>query len=236
MTGPGTAAALAALPAWARLVGRSVLFSGLSGEELDRALDFFFARVRDYPQGALLHRADEPVQAFGLVLEGVVQVYMNDIHGGRLLMASVPPGETFGESMCFLRQPEPSVYMRAAEPVVLLHMRTDRVLDDGDGLERELQRRFISMLARRTLDMNSRIQILSKRTLRGKLVAFFTEWARRSGSATFSVPFDRASMADYLGTDRAALSRELSRMRREGVIDFYKNSFRVTYIPAEEED
>ncbi|MBQ2118632.1 MAG: winged helix-turn-helix domain-containing protein, partial [Clostridia bacterium] len=75
--------------------------------------------------------------------------------------------------------------------------------------------------------MNSRIQILSKLTLREKLLTFFSDQAKKSGADTFSVPLDRKDMATYLGADRSALSRELSRMKREGLIDYYRNSFRI---------
>ena len=89
------------------------------------------------------------------------------------------------------------------------------------------------MLAARTLAMNSRIQILAKTNLRDKLAAFFTEYAREYGGGSFTVPFDRAGMAAYLGADRSALSRELSRLRREGKIEYHKNTFRLLAKPSE---
>ena len=81
------------------------------------------------------------------------------------------------------------------------------------------------MLAERTLKMNDRIQILSRMSIREKLRAFFTECARDAGSGRFTVPFDRAGMAAYLGVDRSALSRELSRMQHDGEIMYHKKEF-----------
>jgi len=83
------------------------------------------------------------------------------------------------------------------------------------------------MLAERTLRMNDRVQILSRPLLRDKLTTFFAQCEHRYGSKTFRVPFDRAGMALYLGVNRSALSRELSDMQAEGLIDFYRNSFRI---------
>ena len=97
-------------------------------------------------------------------------------------------------------------------------------------LQFQLQARFTAMLARRTLRMNDRIQILSRGSLREKLNAFFAECARDAGGPVFDLPFDRAGMAAYLGADRSALSRELSRMAREGVVRYRKNHFEL--IPA----
>ena len=86
--------------------------------------------------------------------------------------------------------------------------------------------RFVTMLAGRTLAMNDRIQILSRPTLRGRYV-------RRAGKC-FAIPFDRADMAAYLGTDRSALSRELGRMQREGLLRFRKNRFEILRTMDEE--
>jgi len=210
------------------ICGASPLFSDLSGEALSRALRFFAAAEKRYAQGSLLQQAGAPMPCFGLVLAGVVQVHMDDINGGTMILASVGPGETFGESLCFLRIPEVPVRICAAEDACVLWLRPDAVRAGArDDWSRELVNRFISMLAERTLSMNNRIQILSKKSLREKLIAFFTEYSHKFGSAVFSVPFDRSSMAAYLGTERSALSRELSRMKAEGLIDYYRNSFRL---------
>ena len=94
-------------------------------------------------------------------------------------------------------------------------------------LEALLQQRFTAMLARRTLQMNDRIQILSRAGIREKLMAFFTECARDAGSSAFDIPFDRAGMAAYLGVDRSALSRMLSQLQAQGVLRYRKNHFEL---------
>ena len=86
--------------------------------------------------------------------------------------------------------------------------------------------RFIRMLAAKTLSMNDRIQVLSKPTLREKLMTMLTQFSTREGR-NFNLPFDRNAMAVYLGVNRSALSRELGKMKQEGRIDFYKNSFTI---------
>lgn len=204
------------------------LFSGLGEEALTRALSFFGARKVLFRRGEFLHRAGEPLTCFGLVLEGAVQVAGDDRDGNRMIMATVSPGETFGESLCFLGVREAPVYITAAEDCAVLRLSPESLSRAGaDPQEAEFSRRFTAMLAARTLRMNDRIQILSRLTLRGKLIAFFSDQAKKNGSDTFSIPLDRADMAAYLGADRSALSRELSRMKREGLIDYYRNSFRL---------
>ena len=207
------------------------LFSGLSGKKLETALDFFDACIRIYKKGQMLHIAGDRLAFFGLVLSGTVQVYEDDIDGNQMIMNNVTAGHTFGESLCYLRC-ESRIYIKALTDCRILAMapvhvnRYDRKMSDTEAAFSE---RFTAMLAERTLAMNRRIQILSKLTLREKLITFFTEYSQKADGegGYFTVPFQRDDMAVYLGTNRSALSRELSKMKKEGVIDFERNRFRI---------
>ncbi len=206
------------------------LFAGMQEEEVRYTLSLLAGEERQYSRGAFLHHAGEPLHRFGLVLSGCVGVYADDLDGNQVQMASVGPGETFGESLCYLRLAHAPVYILAVEDSDLLWLHTDAfrtIGETGDARIFPIYHRFVSMLAGRTLAMNDRIQILSKIRLRDKLLTFFAQYARHNGRDTFTIPFDRAGLALYLGTDRAALSRELSAMQKEGLIEFYRNSFRI---------
>ena len=203
------------------------LFAGLSPAERRYALDYFSARRQRYAKGGFLHRITFPLPRFGLVLEGTVQVCRDDIDGHQMIMNNVGPGGTFGESYCYLGTDAP-IYIRATQETEVLWLSTDRIKQPprpGQPLDQELANRFVAALARRTLEMNRRIQILSKTSLRGKLIAFLTQYAPAQ-DRPFSVPFDRASMAAFLGADRSALSHELGRMPAERTPTFHRNIFR----------
>ena len=203
------------------------LFAGLSDEDISSALEYFSAKVKNYRKGELLHRFGEKLRSFGVVLSGTVQVFTDDISGHQMMMAIVTEGGSFGESLCYLAVEEAPVYICAAEDCEILWLSAERLHNISENeFEHDLKNRFISDLAQRALDMNRRIQILSKHLLRDKLITFFTDYARTYGTKPFSVPFDRSGMAIYLGSDRSALSRELSAMKREGIIDYNKNIFR----------
>ncbi len=200
------------------------LFSDLSESDFQYALRFFSAETRSHDKGDFLNRPGFPLPAFGLLLEGNVQVYMVDIDGQEMIMANVAVGDTFGESLWYLGLDAP-VYIRALSECKILWLNPESIRNQTlhQALDAQFASRFTAMLARRTLSMNDRIQILSKATLRQKLIAFFTQYAQRSGKNSFTVPFNRSDMAAYLGSERSALSRELSRMRNEKIIDFHKN-------------
>lgn len=213
------------------IIRSCILFSGLNSEDYDYALRFFSCRRKFFEKGQILKEPGSALSCFGLVLSGNIQVGLDDIDGRQMILATVSPGDTFGESLCFLGR-ETGVYIQAASDSSVLTMSTDRMRfgsKSPDPRDAMLTNRFTAMLASRTLAMNDRLQILSRLTIREKLITFFSQWAVKSASHSFTIPFDRATMASYLGTDRSALSRELSKMRREGLIAFEKNMFTINF-------
>ena len=205
------------------------LFSGLSDEECREALSRLKATASCYRKGEILRAAGTSLSSFGLVTRGVVQVFMDDINGDQIIMATAHEGRTFGESLSFLRVSEIPVSIYAAEDCEVLWLNPEGLENThcGDRLGIDLYHRFVATLAERALDMNDRIQVLSKLTLREKLLTLFSQYANKNGSRTFSLPLNREQLAAYLGVNRSALSRELCRMRDEKIIEFYKNTFKI---------
>ena len=249
------------------------LLKGLSDEELPAALSFFHAAVKSFRKGEYLKTPGSggALSFFGLVLSGTVLVYMDDLDGNRMVMASVGEGMTFGESLCFLGKPSP-VYIQAGsdarvllmdckslrgkDPSLALGMTekagmtewaamtewagraewagktekaaiTEKAGRNEEALADRLRDSFLAMICERTLSMNNRIQVLSKLTLREKILTFLSEMPEAASGKPFVIPMNREDMAAYLGANRSAISRELSALKKEGVLDYYKNTFRI---------
>lgn len=211
-----------------KIIESSELFRNMGSEEINRAMEIFDAEIRTYTKGEFLHNPHSELRKFGLVISGIVQVCIDDIDGNRIIMAEVTPGKTFGESLCFLGIKDSPVFIYSSEPSEILWLSV-RILfnSDSDEFGAELRKRFTAMLAARTLAMNDRIQVLSKIKLRDKLITYFNQKSEAAGSLTFQIPVNRDDLASYIGTNRSALSRELSQMKKDGLIDFYKNTFRI---------
>lgn len=202
------------------------LFRGLEGERLEYALAYFDAKRVEYPRGVFIRAVTDVFSFFGLVLSGTVEICHASERGERTIMATVGAGQTFGESLCYLGR-ESTVYAVAQTDVVLLRLRCDRLRQmPAREADLKLAGRFCAMLAERTLSMNGRIQILSRTTIRDKVTELLEQEGAHRG-AWITLSLDREGMAAYLGVDRASLSRELSRMQKEGLLEFRKNRFRL---------
>ena len=204
------------------------LFRGLDADRFERQMKVMKAEKAHSERGGMLQAAGEPIRRFGIVLSGAVQVCVDDIEGNRMIMAEVAPGNSFAESLCFLRTKESPVYIFASEESDLLWLSTERLFSDpGDAFLSELQQRFTAALAAKALTMNNRIQVLSRLSLRGKLTAYFTELAAAQGSGVIRLPMNREDTAAYIGANRSALSRDLARMKDDGLIDYRKTEIRI---------
>ncbi len=215
-------------PAYEKVMKKSIFLGGLSGEELDYAVDFFGGYAESFKAGEILLAVGMPLTRFGMVMSGFVQVCMDDAAGNQMIMAGVPPGETFAEALCYFHVQESPLYIKAMSDSEIMWFNTEAVRKPSlSQREADLVNRLIAVYAERALRQNNRIQVLSKKHLRDKVMTMLTQRSVQMKSRTFEIPFDRSDMAVYLGCDRAALSRELSAMKREGLIDYYKNSFKL---------
>ena len=217
VTSPGGQTFVGLTAADCRLLADCPLFEGLRGEALENTLRFWDAHILPFRRGDRLSREGGPQPWFGLVLSGAVEVSMDDADGRRMIMAAAQPGDTFGEALHYLGGVS-EVHICGMEDGRVLLLRGAR-LHAPDAPAEALQR-FSAMLARRALRMNDRIQVLSRPTIRARVMALFALLVRDSGARSFVLPFGREDMAAYLAVDRSALSRELSKMRREGLVDW----------------
>lgn len=210
------------------IICRSPLFAGMSAREAEEAVALLGGFTAEYRKGELLHRPGEAMRSFGLVLRGTVQACCDGFDGSRMIMAEVRPGTTFGEALCFLKIENSPVYIFASEDCGILWLSPATLYSGStDAKLSEMQRRFASLLAARTLSMNDRIQILSRLTIREKLSVYFNEMTEGGKRSEFTITLSRQDLAAYVGADRAALSRELSRMKRDGLIDYSGKTFRL---------
>ncbi len=202
------------------------LFKGFDEEKLNNALKILSAKKEGYPKNTTIISAGTKSNRFGVVLEGIVQVSFLDIDGNSVLVANLPSGDTFGEALCWVETKESPFTITAFSDTEVLWLCPDKLREaSSDETACLLKNNYLSLLAHKTLSMNNRVQILSKPTLRQKIITYLSQVSNLKGTKSFEIPFDRESLALYLGANRSALSRELSNMEKEGIIEFNKNTF-----------
>ena len=203
------------------------LFNGLTPEELQTLLAQLGAVMRSYGKGEALVLAGEPNRRVGIVLSGELEAYRPGPQGTRIPITHMEPGGVFGDVLSGSSLASPVTVMASVPCEVLLISYERLLLSDGSPAHQQTLRNLVRTISDKYFSLSRRIDLLVLKSLRAKVCAYLLSEAERAGSLTFSIPFSRIQLADYLNCDRSALSRELSQMQRDGLLDTYKSSFKL---------
>lgn len=210
----------------------SPLFQGLSPADLDALAAAGLLRQKTFAKHIVIFRAGSQVQEIGVVVQGTVHIENLDLWGTKSILSSISAGQAFAETYAFCGDAL-MVDAVAAEDCTVLLLST-RVLSDArvsPAVRDTLLRNLLAVSMRKSLSLSQRIFCTTPKTVRGRLLTYFSAQAAKAGGLEFDVPFNRQQMADYLNLDRSALSKELCKMRDEGLLEFEKNHFRLNELP-----
>ena len=206
------------------------LFQGLDREEINEVLQKFHGLIKHFPKSDYIYLAGDCVENLCVVLEGTVQMIKEDIWGEKSIIANLGAGSVFAENFLGQLGDRSSVSYFVASDSEVLMLPLGRTLFDTTTSSKASQRlicNIVSILADNNTRLIEKTEILCKKTLRSKILAYLEQEARNHGCRSFTIPFNRTDLANYLDADRSALTRELARMKEEGLIDFTKNSFEL---------
>ena len=206
------------------------LFQGLDREEINEVLQKFHGLIKHFPKSDYIYLAGDCVENLCVVLEGTVQMIKEDIWGEKSIIANLGAGSVFAENFLGQLGDRSSVSYFVASDSEVLMLPLGRTLFDSDTSSKASQRlicNIVSILADNNTRLIEKTEILCKKTLRSKILAYLEQEARNHGCRSFTIPFNRTDLANYLDADRSALTRELARKKEEGLIDFTKNNFEL---------
>jgi len=206
------------------------LFSGIEEQDLDSLLNCLSAKIRSYKANASIFSEGDAAEFVGIVLSGEVQVVKDDYFGNRNIVAFISEGQLFGEAFACADVSILPVSVLATSncTIMLIHYR--KILTTCSScctFHSKLIYNMLRVVANKNVILNQKIEFISKRTTKEKLMAYLASEAKKVGSNSFSIPFNRQELADYLYVDRSAMSNELSKLRNEGVLEFNKDKFRL---------
>ena len=220
----------------AQQLQKTMLFRGLTDSEIAEALQVLEAHEKRYEKGETLLTAGSVTERMGLVLEGSVTIESNDAWGNRTIISHVGCGQVFAETYALLENEHMLVDVTASENCRILFLRNGRI-QSLQNSQNPWALKYITNLL--TISMNKNL-ILSGRsfhtapkTIRGRVMAYLNSVSLQRHSREFDIPFDRQQLADYLNLERSALSKELGKMQKDGLISCRKNHFIILQTGSE---
>lgn len=206
------------------------LFDGVNARDLRAMLGCLGGRTQDFDRGEAIFAAGSRAECVGIVLSGAAQVVMDDFYGNRTIHSRVEPGGMFGEAFACAGVDRLPVTVEGVRPGRVMVIRLRRITETCSNaceFHNRMVMNLLKAMAAKNLQLNRKIEITSRRTTREKLMAYLMNQARLAQSGSFTIPFDRQALADYLCVERSALSAEIGRLRREGVLESEKSHFKL---------
>ena len=212
------------------LLKKCPLFENIDDESLLRMLHCLGARIEFFDKKYTIFAEGNPAKYIGIVLSGEVQMVQVDYYGNRSIISVIGERELFAEAFAAAEVRALPVSAIANEPSEIMLIECAHILhtcQNNCGFHQTLIYNLMKDLALKTLTFHQRIEITSKRTTREKLLTFLSLEAAKVGKNSFEIGFDRQELADYLEVERSGLSAEISKLKKEGVIENRKNHFKL---------
>ena len=209
---------------------RSPLFLGIRPEDMDAMLGCIGYHVREYKKGEIIAFEAETINHVGLVMKGSVDMIKEDVWGNRTMLLRSYAEDVFGETFACGEDSLSVVTFVAAEDSKVMFLSFCRVMHTCTHaciFHQTLIENMVRIIARKNRELMRKIEVVSKKTLREKILAYLSIQSQAQGASRFEIPLGRVEWAEYLCADRSALTRELSKMKDEGLIDYQRNWFEI---------
>ncbi|WP_340147270.1 Crp/Fnr family transcriptional regulator [Ruminiclostridium josui] len=178
----------------------------------------------------MLLLAGDKVSSVGIILSGSAQIVKEDIMGNRNIVSEIGVADMFGEAFACANVSKSPVTVLTTTGCTVMYIKFSRIIttcSSACSFHTMLISNMLSLIAQKNIFLNNKIDILSQRSIREKLMAYFSMQIQKSGKNRFRIPFSRDELADFLCINRSALSRELSKMKQENILDFDRNEFEI---------
>lgn len=211
-----------------QVLAQCPLFDGIRVEDIHAMMGCIDGRTVSVLKGQHVFHEGDPAVNVGMVLSGAVRMVREDFYGNRSIVAHIGPSGLFGETYACAGITALPISVVADTDSVLLLMDCRRIsvsCSNACAFHNRIVFNLLKLVAEKNLVFDQKIQVTSKRTTRDKLMAYLLNQAKLQGSNSFTIPYDRQELADYLEVDRSGLSAEISKLRKEGILESEKSRF-----------
>ncbi|MBQ7760613.1 MAG: Crp/Fnr family transcriptional regulator [Clostridia bacterium] len=214
---------------YSEILKKCILFKDIDEDSLISMLSCINARIREYNKNELIFTEGSSADKIGIVLSGTVQVERVDYYGNRSILTSIKSSQIFGESFaCSGKKFLVDIIATERCEVMLIDIhRAIHTCSNACDFHNKLIFNLLKAVANKNLILNKKIEATSKRTTKEKLLSYLSIVAKEEGRNSFTIPFDRQELADYLEVDRSGLSKEIGKLRAEGILESKGSYFKL---------
>ena len=204
------------------------LFENVSNNEVLELLKCIGIKTKVFRKNAFILKAGSKIDYLAVILGGNAVMSKTDSFGKQTVIEELKMNDIFGHNIVCCGLDKSPVDVIAENECEVLFLPFEKVVTPCEKLcpyHLQLIKNVMKMISKRNSLLNDKIDIIGQKTTRDKILALLETY--RNGQKVFSIPYSREEMAKFLCVDRSAMSRELCRMRDEGILKFSKNHFEI---------
>ncbi|TDT61308.1 Crp/Fnr family transcriptional regulator [Fonticella tunisiensis] len=220
---------------WLKKLSSCILFKEMSADDINAIFHCMNPKVKCYRKNDNIVISGEKLEEIGIILFGQATVFKENAAGDRVIMSVIGPGEMFGEIAAFSGigvWPATVMAQGQCEVMFIPHEKIAKRCETSCASHSILISNMLSIISEKAYMLNRKVEYLTIRSIRGKISAYFLEQYKKAGTAVIRMPLNRNELADFLNVSRPSLSREMCRMRDEGIIEFHRESVKIKDIEA----
>lgn len=206
------------------------LFEDINEDQIINLLKCLNGRLVTYTKGEFICREDDIINYTGIVLDGRIEISKDGIEGNKSIIDVLETADIFGEVIASTGAKKSIVNVVAIEETKIVFIDFNKILyqcSNNCNYHTRLISNMLKIIAEKNITLNKKLELLMIKSMRERLSYFLYSKYKEHNSLSFVLNFNRGEMAQYLNLSRPSMCRELSRMKEEGIIDYYKNSFKI---------
>lgn len=206
------------------------LFENIHPQDISEMMTCLAAKTVAYKKDSFIRYEGDSADFIGIVQNGTVQILQDDFNGNRSIISAFGPGNLFAETFACAAIPTLPVSILAATDCSILFLDIQKLLNpctQACYFHSKLIQNLLKIVSRKNMLLNQKLGYISHKTTSEKIMAYLCDQAKENHSPAFTIPFNRQALADYLGVERSALSAEISKLKRQGVLETNRSYFKL---------
>lgn len=212
------------------IINNCALFRKIGEVEFGHLMKCLGAQIKSYQEDAYIFLTGEEINFIGIVITGVIEIMKENLSGNKHILAFLGPSDMFAEGIvCTVKRISP-VTVRVKEDAKVLFIPYERIVNscgNSCSFHINLIQNMMIILGEKNVNLNRKLELLTLKGMREKIASYLLNESSTRGSSMFQIMLNRNELADYLNVSRTSMCRELARMKEEGLIDYYGNSFKL---------
>ena len=213
-----------------KIIKNNQLFDNIREDEIKQIIKCSNAQIVEYENNQVVFRKDDIIKKLGIVIEGQFNLISQKYSGARVIVTTLEQNDLFGEALVFStlnKAPYDLISSGRSRALIFPYNVFFAMCGQVCAFHKTLIGNMLSILSDKIVMLNNKMHILNAETLRGRIAVYLLTLHNKNNSPMFDIPMKRQELADFLNVKRPSLSRELSNMQKDEIIQVYRSTVKI---------